>query len=284
MIAAMDFSPFRYLARLALAEDLGDEGDVSSSAVFDDERGEVTLLSKDTGILAGSGMFDLVFHEVDENTTIRWHYKDGDALSPELKVATVAGNSAAMLSAERTAINFLSFLSGIATTTRRYVDAARSGGDAVVLDTRKTLPGYRVLSKYAVRIGGAQNHRMGLHDMVMLKDNHIDLCGSITEAVRRVRDKWGPRFRIEVECRTPSDVAEAIAAGADVVMLDNMDLDTITQIARTHGDEVDLEVSGNVDLDFIGKISGTGVDYISVGRITHSVMAFDFSLKEHVGE
>ena len=283
MIAAMDFSAFGHLVRLALQEDLAELGDVTTNAVFDAETGALTLLSKDSGVLAGSGMFDLVFREVDENTTVEWLCREGDSLAPGNKVATVTGRSASLLTAERTALNFLSFLSGIATITRRYVEAARAGGRAAVLDTRKTLPGYRQLSKYAVRVGGGINHRMGLHDMVMLKDNHIDLCGSITEAVRRVRERWGDRFRIEVECRSPDDVDEAVAAGADVVMLDNMDGETIASVVEAPHGAVKLEVSGNVNLETIGALSAAGVDLISVGKITHSAPAFDFSLKYEAG-
>lgn len=275
----MDFSAFGHLVRLALEEDLADLGDVTTSAVFDTETGTLALVSKDSGVLAGGGMFDLVFREVDENTAVRWLCRDGDPLSPGDKVATVTGRSASLLTAERTALNFLSFLSGIATITRRYVEAARAGGQAAVLDTRKTLPGYRQLSKYAVRIGGGVNHRMGLYDMVMLKDNHIDLCGSITEAVHRVRKRWGDRFQIEVECRTSADVNEAVAAGADVVMLDNMERETIVSVVGMDHGSVKLEVSGNVSFETIGGISATGVDLISVGKITHSAPAFDFSLK-----
>ena len=274
---------FRHLVRLALDEDLAELGDVTTSAVFSTEMGTLTLLSKDTGVLAGGPMFDLVFREIDTGTAIEWLRRDGDPLVPGDRVATVTGKTASLLTAERTALNFLSFLSGIATITHRYVDAARAGGKAAVLDTRKTLPGYRELSKYAVRVGGGTNHRMGLYDMVMLKDNHIDMCGSITEAMRRVRERWGDRFRIEVECRTPDDVNEAVSAGADVVMLDNMDSETIASVVGTPHGAVKLEVSGNVNLDTIGALSAIGVDLISVGKITHSAPAFDFSLKYAAG-
>jgi nicotinate-nucleotide pyrophosphorylase (carboxylating) len=162
------------------------------------------------------------------------------------------------------------------------VDAAAAAGRATVLDTRKTLPGFRALSKYAVRVGGGSNHRMGLYDMVLLKDNHIDLCGSISEAVRRVRARWGERFRVEVECRNREEVAEAVAAGVDVIMLDNMDRETVQDLAGGDRGGAKLEASGNVDLAGIGRLSATGVDFISVGSITHSVPAFDFSLRHEV--
>ena len=279
--AAMDFEPFVHLVRLAIREDLDEAGDVTSNAVFGAESGALTLVSKDQGVLAGSGMLDLVFREVDREVIVEWQRSDGDRLGSGDTIATVSGRTRSLLAGERTALNFLSLLSGIATATSRYVAAA--AGRAIVLDTRKTIPGYRELSKYAVRVGGGTNHRMGLYDMVMLKDNHIDLCGSITGAVARVREQLGNRYRIEVECRTPADVEEAIAAGVDVVMLDNMDPGTISAVVAAAGDRVTLEASGNVNLDTIGALSATGVDFISVGKITHSVKAFDFSLKYSAG-
>lgn len=277
MIAPMDFSAFTHLVRLALDEDLDGPGDVTTGAVFGSERGVLSLVSKDTGVLAGSPMADLVFREVDPDVTVEWHRADGNALSPGVTVATVTGKASSLLTAERTALNFLAFLSGVASLTRRYVDEAQAAGSAAVLDTRKTLPGYRELSKYAVAVGGGTNHRMGLYDMVLLKDNHIDLCGSIAEAVRRVRDRWKDRFRIEVECRSAADVDEAVTAGVDVVMLDNMDSGTIRTIVGARHGEVMFEASGNVSLATIGALSAAGVDAISVGSITHSAPAFDFS-------
>lgn len=280
--AAMDFAPFVHLVRLALAEDLDEAGDVTTNAVFGSESGALTLVSKDRGVLAGCGMVDLVFREVDREVIVDWRRSDGDQLEPGDTIATISGRTRSLLAGERTALNFLSLLSGIATGTSLYVAAA--AGRATVLDTRKTIPGYRELSKYAVRVGGGTNHRMGLYDMVMLKDNHIDLCGSITAAVSRVREQLGDRYRIEVECRTPPDVEEAIAAGVDVAMLDNMDPDTISTVVAATAGAVTLEASGNVNLDTIGALSATGVDFISVGRITHSVQAFDFSLKYSAGK
>lgn len=195
-------------------------------------------------------------------------------------MAYVTGKVISVLSAERIALNFLSTLSGIATRTREYVQAARAGGKAVILDTRKTLPGYRYLSKYAVTTGGGENHRMGLYDMVMIKDNHVDAAGGITRAVRLVRQQWGSKFRIEVECRDLAEVDEAVACQVDVIMLDNMDTDEIRKAVSRVGGGIKLEASGNMDLSRIKEVSSTGVDYISAGSITKSVRALDFSLKK----
>ena len=211
-------SPDDYLplVQLALREDLGDRGDITTGAIFAGEISRATLLSKDSGVLAGAEVFRAVFEEVDGELSTKFNYSDGDYLKPGDTVASLNGRVASILTGERVAINFLSFLSGIATSARRFVDAATAGGRAVILDTRKTLPGYRNLSKYAVRAGGARNHRNGLYDMVLIKDNHIDFAGSITRAVERVRSKWADEFKIEVECRTLDDVREALACGVEM--------------------------------------------------------------------
>jgi len=278
------------LVQLALREDLGDRGDVTTGAVFADEVSRAALLSKDRGVLAGSEVFCAVFSQIDTNLSIDFHFKDGDVLEPGDPVASVKGKVVSILTGERVAINFLSFLSGIATSARRFTDAAAAGGRAVILDTRKTLPGYRNLSKYAVRTGGASNHRNGLYDMVLIKDNHVDFAGSITAAVERVREKWSGEFRIEVECRTLDDVAEALASGVDVIMLDNMDEKLVQKAVALKKSPtgapakggVEFEASGNVTLERARLLSGAGVDFISVGSLTHSVKGFDFSLKTDI--
>ncbi len=277
------------LVHLALREDIGDRGDVTTGAVFAGENSQATLLSKDKGILAGAEVFRAVFAELDSELSVQFHYADSDHLKPGDTVASLTGRVASILTGERVAINFLSFLSGIATSARRFVDAAASGGRAVILDTRKTLPGYRNLSKYAVKAGGASNHRNGLYDMVLIKDNHIDFAGSITQAVERVRSKWADEFKIEVECRTLADVKEALACGCDIIMLDNMEeshvREAVSLKAEAPGEPVtgvEFEASGNVTLETAGGLSKAGVDYISVGSLTHSVKGFDFSLKTDI--
>lgn len=275
----MDDTNFETLLGMALEEDLGGIGDVTSQAIFSDEDGcTAVLTSKDTGILCGIRRFEQVFRRVDPSVRIDLSAADGDRLSPGMEIARAAGPTRSILEAERTAINFLSFLSGIATSASEYVRAAGDRGRAVVLDTRKTLPGYRSLSKYAVRVGGGANHRMGLYDMVLIKDNHIDATGGIPRAVERARSRWGRRFRIEVECRTVDEVRQAVEAGADIVMLDNMAYENARKALDLREQGVQFEASGGISLDTAGEWSALGVDYLSVGRLTHSVRAFDFSL------
>ena len=274
---------FDHLIDMALREDLGETGDVTAEAIFSRENEELSLISKGTGILAGSELFRRVFEKVDPAVEVEFLLQDGDPLEKGDRVASVRGRAVSLLTAERTAINFLAFLSGIATAANRYVRSLGREGKTRILDTRKTLPGYRELSKYAVRIGGATNHRMGLYDMVLIKDNHIDLCGSLTEAVRRVRAKWEEKYRVEVECRTLDEVREAVDAGVDVVMLDNMSTREMKQAVRITSGRVETEVSGNVDMGKIKEIRTIGPDYISVGEITHSAGSFDFSLKRAEG-
>ncbi|MCX7971119.1 MAG: carboxylating nicotinate-nucleotide diphosphorylase [Negativicutes bacterium] len=271
---------FLSLIDQGFAEDLGTVGDISVLAVFDYEhRCVARLLSKDRGVLAGMEGFCLAFQRRDPNVRITRFRNDGDNIGAGEVIAEVAGRTTAILTAERTAINILGFLTGIASYTARCVAAIAPGSSCRILDTRKTLPGYRLLSKYAVRLGGGYNHRMGLYDMVMLKDNHIDAVGSIGRAVEAVRAKWGNMYKIEVECRTPDDVAEAVAAGADWVMLDNMDNQAIAWSVPIARGRAKIEASGNMDEQRVTEVSRLGVDYISIGRLTHSVVNHDFSLQ-----
>lgn len=274
---------FEELLQLALEEDLGEAGDVTSRAIFSgDDRTKAVLVSKDSGVLCGIGLFARVFTRLDAGVIVRLFHDDGAILSPGDRVASLEGPTLAILEGERTAINFIAYLSGIATQSARMAERAASAGKAVILDTRKTLPGWRSLSKYAVRVGGAKNHRMGLHDMVLIKDNHQDAAGGIGNAVRRVRERWGSAYRIEVECRSLADVSEALGLGVDVIMLDNMDAQTCREalaLPRPVGSTTAFEASGNMDLERVAAYSAVGVDFISVGGLTHSVKAFDFSLR-----
>ncbi|MDC7225067.1 MAG: carboxylating nicotinate-nucleotide diphosphorylase [Spirochaetales bacterium] len=274
----MNKDNFDNLLELALAEDLGNEGDVTSRAIFSSEITEALLVSKDDGVLAGIDYFQRVFARVDASIEVQPLKEDGQILRPGDEIARIKGPALTILEAERTGINFLSFLSGIATETHRLVEAASEGGRTLILDTRKTLPAYRVLSKYAVRCGGGKNHRMGLYDMVMIKDNHIDAAGSMENAVNRIREKWGDKYRIEVECRNLDEVRKALSLKVDVIMLDNMDESTTEQAISLREGEVEFEASGNMNWDKIRRYAPLGADYISVGALTHSVKAFDFSL------
>jgi len=278
-IPAMKRDDFDTLLDLAFEEDLGDRGDLTSQAIFGDERSAALLSSKDTGVLAGMDCFVRVYARLDPEVRVSALLEEGASLSPGDPVARIEGRTLSLLSGERIAINVLAFLSGIATATRSYVEAAARNGRAVILDTRKTLPGYRRLSKYAVSVGGGRNHRMGLHDMVLIKDNHIDAAGSITAAVGRVRTRWGDRFRIEVECRNAEEVEEALSAGVDIIMLDNMSVSATREALALGKGRVLFESSGDMTREKVAEYAATGVDYISVGRLTHSVKAFDFSLR-----
>ena len=275
----MQESDYRPLIELAIAEDLGNEGDVTSLAVIPEGERNAVLWSKDQGVLAGEEVFAAVFRRIDPSVAVTFLVYDGARLAKGDRVAEVRGRALSLLSGERIALNFISHLSGIASEARALSDLAASTGKAVILDTRKTLPGWRALAKYAARVGGARNHRMGLYDMVLVKDNHVDAAGSVAAAVARVRARWGTRFPVEVEARTLAEVREAVDAGADTVMLDNMDEPLMREAVALVAGRAKTEASGNMTRERIPGVSATGVDFISVGGLTHSVKAFDFSLK-----
>ena len=271
-------SDYLPLIELALREDLGELGDVTSQAVVPDGERSATLWSKDAGVMAGEEIFTAVFHAVDPGVRVAFALHDGARLVRGDRLASVDGKAISLLSAERTAINFIGYLSGIATAAGDLAALARGSGAAIILDTRKTLPGWRALSKYAVTVGGGQNHRQGLYDMVLIKDNHVDSAGSVAAAVAKVRERWGSRFPVEVECRNTREVEDALAAGVTLIMLDNMDPDAMREEVRRIGGRAKVEASGNMTREKIPAVSATGVDFISVGALTHSVRSFDFSL------
>ena len=270
------------LVQLALAEDIG-TGDVSAEALIAPEASaRATLLAKADGVIAGTEVAAMVFSEVDRTTTCTWRVADGDRVAAGTVIADVDGPARGLLSAERTALNFLQRMSGVATLTRVYVDAI-AGTGCTVLDTRKTIPGWRQLDKYAVTAGGGVNHRMGLYDMVMLKDNHVDASGSITAAVAGVRarlEEWGrPDLKIEVETRTLDEVREALAcAGVTRIMFDNFELETLRAAVAIVAGTVETKASGGVNLQTIRSIAETGVQFVSVGALTHSAPALDISM------
>ncbi len=275
----LNYNDYEKLIELAIAEDINGKYDVTTEAIFTTELANAELISKDSGILAGSLIFESVFKKIDKNVKVEFNNKDGDLLKYGDCVSKVSGNAISILKGERIALNFISFLSGISSKTHKYVKKALESGKSIILDTRKTLPGFRNISKYAVSVGGGKNHRMGLYDMVMIKDNHIDVAGSITKAVELVRLKWANQYIIEVECRTIDDVKEAIKNQVDIIMLDNMNKQVIMECMKLSTKEIKFEASGGIDLNKIKEVSETGVDYISIGALTHSVKAFDFSLK-----
>ena len=218
-----------------------------------------------------------VFKVVDPEIEIEFEVTDGDRVEKGQALAVVSGEGGALLAGERTAMNFLARLSGIATLTRKFVDAV-AHTKAVILDTRKTAPGYRLLDKYAVRMGGGENHRMGLYDMVLIKNNHIDAAGGIDAAVKRVRERYGDRYPLEVEVRSLEEFKLALALAPSRIMLDNMDRETMRSAVEMSGGKVPLEASGNVTINTVAEIAETGVDYISAGSLTHSAPALDISM------
>ncbi|MDH4208408.1 MAG: carboxylating nicotinate-nucleotide diphosphorylase [Anaerolineae bacterium] len=270
--------PWATIVQLALDEDIG-KGDVTSVAILPSGLALAgQILSKEQGVLAGLEVANLAFRLTNQSVAMIPETMDGEAIEPGQVLAQLRGPGVGILSAERVALNFLQRMSGIATMTRQFVEAVK-GTKAVILDTRKTAPGLRVLDKLAVRLGGGQNHRMGLYDMVLIKDNHIAAAGSISEAVRRVRAAVGDILAVEVEVTSRLQLEEALAAGVDRIMLDNMGIEEMAAAVALTDNRVDLEASGNVTLDNVAEVAATGVDFISVGSLTHSVRALDISLE-----
>lgn len=263
--------------RRALAEDIG-SGDVTTNSIVPPEarmRGQI--VAKQDGIVAGLDVARAVYLEVDAQIDFRPQAAEGARVTRGQVLALVSGRARSLLTAERTALNFLGRMSGIATLTRQFVEAV-AGTKAVILDTRKTAPGLRAADKLAVRRGGGQNHRFGLYDMVLIKDNHIAFAGSITEAVTRVRAA-APDLEIEVEVGSLEELQEALALGVRRILLDNMSLDMLRAAVRLTAGRATLEASGNVTLETVRAIAETGVDYISCGALTHSAKVFDVSFE-----
>jgi nicotinate-nucleotide pyrophosphorylase (carboxylating) len=265
---------------MALAEDLGERGDITSLATIPaNVRLCGHLRAKAVGVLAGLPLVEMVYRQVDPNVTVSFYAQDGERVSDGTAAAEVTGPGRSVLTGERVALNFVQRLSGVATLTARFV-AAVEGTRAVILDTRKTTPGWRSLEKYAVRMGGGRNHRTGLYDMVLVKDNHIDGAGGITPAVNAVRAYTPARDAlIEVEVRTLDELREALPLGVDRILLDNMDEEQMRAAVRLAAGRVPLEASGNMSLERVRAVAETGVDFISVGALTHSAPALDLSMK-----
>jgi nicotinate-nucleotide pyrophosphorylase (carboxylating) len=269
---------FDKIIEAALREDMPD-GDVTSESVIPAGAvSEAILLAKEDGILAGLPVARRVFELVDKRIEFHPEFEDGESFQKDAVLARLKGPTVSLLKGERTALNFLQRLSGIATATRRFVDAV-SGTKAKILDTRKTTPGLRLLEKYAVRMGGGTNHRLGLSDMVLIKDNHLRHVGSVAEAIHRARAKAPDGIKVEVEVTSVDEAREARAAGADIVMLDNMELGRMKEVVALYAGRVPIEVSGNVTLERAREIAAIGVDFISVGALTHSARALDISLE-----
>ncbi len=274
--------------KLALEEDIG-TGDVTADLIPADTISAAHVICRDNAILAGTDWFDEVFKQIDGDIDVVWHYQDGDKIKAGATLCNLYGKSRALLSGERAALNFLQTLSATATLTNQYVDAIKdinTGTNTKILDTRKTLPNLRQAQKYAVLCGGGKNHRIGLYDMVLIKENHIMAAGSISKAVAQAR-KLHPHIKVEVETENMDEFREASKAGADIIMLDNFDLISMREAVEENNannsnnksHQIKLEASGGVDLDTVKLIAETGVDYISVGQITKDIYAVDLSMR-----
>ncbi len=269
-----------HLIELALQEDIG-SGDITTDTLIDRDvwgRGTIIAKEKEPFVLAGLEVAEKVFRRLDPDFQWQPSFQDGDTVSEDKIVLAVNGKLRALLIGERTALNFLQRLSGIATNVRSYVDRLENKSVRIV-DTRKTLPGWRSLEKYAVRVGGAHNHRFGLHDGVLIKDNHIAACGGISKAVERIRKSVPHLIRIEVEVTDLSGVQEAIATGADVIMLDNMEISQIKKAVEKISGKALIEVSGGITKEKLNQLTDIGVDIVSIGALTHAARSVDMSMR-----
>jgi nicotinate-nucleotide pyrophosphorylase (carboxylating) len=263
----------------ALAEDVGD-GDRTATLIPAGRRAAATVVLREAAVICGIPWAEQTFRALDPEVQLDWHATDGDRLAPDAVLLEASGDARALLSAERTALNFLQLLSGTATTARRYADAV-AGTDCRILDTRKTIPGLRAAQKYAVACGGASNHRIGLFDAILIKENHIMAAGGIAAAVARAREA-SPDLPLEVEVEDLDELDQALAAGVDLCLLDNFDLDTLSAaVARNAGHDrrAALEASGNMGLDQVAAVAATGVDRISLGALTKHLAAVDLSMR-----
>ena len=267
----------------ALREDLG-SGDVTASLVPAAQRVRGNVITREQAVLCGRAWADETFRQLDTRVQLTWHAADGERVAPQQVIFSIVGPARPVLSGERTALNFLQLLSGTATAARRFVDAV-AGTHCRILDTRKTVPGLRTAQKYAVRCGGAQNHRMGLYDQVLIKENHIAAAGSLTGAIEAARHN-AAGVAVEVEVEALGELQEALAARPDIIMLDEFtleDMRTAVALNRAQGSVAKLEVSGSVSLEAVRAIAETGVDYISVGALTKHVRAIDLSMRLDFG-
>jgi nicotinate-nucleotide pyrophosphorylase (carboxylating) len=261
----------------ALREDIG-TGDLTAGLVPAERTAHARLMTRQSGVLCGTEWFNRTFEEVDPEVEIFWHHKDGDDIVANSSLCELEGPARALLTAERTAINFVQLLSGVATKARVFVRAVE-GTKAKIYDTRKTLPGLRIAQKYAARVGGAHNHRIGLHDAILIKENHLAAAGGVKAALAAAQRAAPPGTVVQVEVETLDQLREAIAAGARLVLLDNFDLAKMREAVKIAGDNAELEASGGVSLKTVRSIAETGVQRISVGALTKDVEALDLSMR-----
>jgi nicotinate-nucleotide pyrophosphorylase (carboxylating) len=273
---AVFFDDLMHNVEMALAEDIK-TGDLTADLIPPHTQAYARIISRERAIICGRPWFDAVFHQLDSEIKIDWHCQEGAQVEPNQLLCELKGNARALLSGERSALNFLQTLSATATTTARYV-AALGKGKTQLLDTRKTLPGLRLAQKYAVKIGGGQNHRIGLYDAILIKENHIIACGGLAQAVMRAKTRH-PGISVEVETESLDEVNQALAAGADIIMLDNFSLEQIKQAVTLVNSRAKLEISGNIELANLSELADTGVDFISSGAITKHIQAIDLSMR-----
>ena len=273
MLTQKDIAP---LVALALEEDIGG-GDITATLVGEAESATATVITRDAGVLCGTQFVDAVFHAVDPTLSVRWSRRDGDAIAENEVLFSVSGRARSILTGERAALNFLQMLSGTATSTASLARLIE-GTSSTLLDTRKTIPGFRVAQKYAVTCGGGANHRVGLYDAFLIKENHIAACGGIAQAVETARS-MAPGKPVEVEVESLEELAQALSAGADRVMLDNFALDDMRQAVAMNAGQSQLEASGNVTEATLADIAATGVDFISVGALTKVIKPLDLSMR-----
>ena len=273
MLTQKDIAP---LVALALEEDIGG-GDITAALVGEAESATATVITRDAGVLCGTQFVDAVFHAVDPTLSVRWSRHDGDAIAENEVLFSVSGRARSILTGERAALNFLQMLSGTATSTASLARLIE-GTSSTLLDTRKTIPGFRVAQKYAVTCGGGANHRVGLYDAFLIKENHIAACGGIAQAVATARS-MAPGKPVEVEVESLEELAQALSAGADRVMLDNFALDDMRQAVAMNAGQSQLEASGNVTEATLADIAATGVDFISVGALTKAIKPLDLSMR-----
>ncbi len=272
----LDLKAVEKIVMLSLKEDIG-KGDITTNLIVNDKLKCLAIIkSKDTGVLAGNPIAELVFKRLDPRIKYIQRKKDGDTINPNDIIAEVRGFVRTVLTGERLSLNFLQRLSGIATLSQKFVNKTK-GFDVKIIDTRKTTPGLRILEKYAVTVGGCYNHRFGLFDGILIKDNHIQIAGNVEKAVLKVRAKHKNK-EIEVETSNINQVREALKSGADIIMLDNMTPDKIKKAVKIIDSKAMTEASGGINLDNIGEYAKTGVDYISVGALTHSAKSLDIGL------
>ena len=262
--------------RTALAEDVG-SGDITAALIAPDNQATARVITREGGVLCGNPWVDAVFAELDPAVAIEWQARDGESITAGVSLFTLRGPARALLTGERTALNFLQLLSGTATTCRRYADLV-SGTGVKLLDTRKTIPGLRIAQKYAVTCGGCHNHRIGLFDAFLIKENHINACGGIAAAVNTARSH-APGMPVEVEVENLEELEQALAAACDRVMLDNFSLEQMASAVNLAGGRIELEASGNVTEATLRSIAETGVDYISIGALTKDCKALDLSMR-----